>query len=118
MKTIKITFLFLVFTFCAAPVFSQQKSTAELNEKMAKALESLSPEQLNLVLQQATSLVDKKDSKKAIAQMMDMLPPKQKQELLNFAVMEKYGLNEKPKAPVAAAKKRPAPPCMAASSNC
>ena len=94
MKTIKITILLFLFSICAAPVFSQQKTTQEMNDKMGKALDELTPEQLSLVLQHATSLVDQKDNKKAIARVMELLPPKQKQELLNFTVMEKYGLND------------------------
>jgi len=98
MKTSRITLFIFLFATIVSPVFSQQKTDKVINEKMGKTLDQLKPEQIDAVLHQAVDIVSNEKKKAAIASLMSNLTPKEKQKLLDYAIMEKYGLNEKPKA--------------------
>jgi len=65
---------------------------------MGKTLDQLKPEQLDAVLHQAVDFVSDDKKKAAIANVMSTLTTQEKQKLLDYAIMEKYGLNEKSKA--------------------
>lgn len=92
MKTLENTFLVLIFLLVASPVFAQTTSQ-DYRDKMGKTLNELTPKQQEAVLLKATTLIKEENLKKAIARVAEHLSKEEQQKLLEYATMEKYGLN-------------------------
>jgi len=91
MKTLKSILILSVILLLGTSGFSQVKKYDEsYQQKMGKALDELSPEQMQVLLENATKMVEKESARKTLACIANKLTKEEQEKLLQMAKSTKY----------------------------